>query len=124
TPTMETHIGGPTETVVESIAVRSLSHAGLQPLGYEPLERPFSLMVNVAAGCCNCCCNASRTRAEFTKIPFDLSSESGDPCGIRTRDLHLERVASWAARRTGQQAAAPGGKESAQEYTRSILRIR
>src|SRR5438093_11710327 len=26
----------------------------------------------------------------------------GDPCGIRTRDLHLERVASWAARRTGR----------------------
>jgi hypothetical protein len=25
-----------------------------------------------------------------------------DPCGIRTRDLYLERVASWAARRTGR----------------------
>src|SRR4051794_25037325 len=30
------------------------------------------------------------------------SSIPGDPCGIRTRDLYLERVASWAARRTGQ----------------------
>src|SRR5712691_6244496 len=36
-----------------------------------------------------------------------LSSDLGDPCGIRTRDLYLERVASWAARRTGQGAAAP-----------------
>jgi hypothetical protein len=26
-----------------------------------------------------------------------LNSIYGDPCGIRTRDLHLERVASWGA---------------------------
>ena len=29
------------------------------------------------------------------------TSPIGDPSGIRTRDLHLERVASWAARRWG-----------------------
>ena len=26
---------------------------------------------------------------------------SGSPCGIRTRDLRLERAVSWAARRRG-----------------------
>src|ERR1051326_7003111 len=41
-----------------------------------------------------------------------LNSISGDPCGIRTRDLHLERVASWAARRTGRSIQR-GGAEGA-----------
>src|SRR5256885_7025329 len=76
-------------------------------------------------GCCNCCCNASQAAAELTPELSELSSDSGDPCGIRTRDLYLERVASWAARRTGHRRAnaAARGDECAQEYTRSALRI-
>ena len=30
----------------------------------------------------------------------------GTPSGIRTRDLYLERVASWAARRWGHKGLA------------------
>src|SRR3990172_8928323 len=32
---------------------------------------------------------------------------AGAPSGIRTRDLHLERVASWAARLWGHPLPAP-----------------
>src|SRR5215210_5729706 len=34
--------------------------------------------------------------------------EHGTPSGIRTRDLHLERVTSWAARLWGQLCEACG----------------
>jgi hypothetical protein len=58
--------------------------------------------------------------AELTEIHSVLSSELGDPCGIRTRDLYLERVASWAARRTGLEtstrAAALGKKRASGVY--------
>jgi hypothetical protein len=30
------------------------------------------------------------------------SAGLGGPCGVRTRDLRLERAASWAARRMGR----------------------
>ena len=33
--------------------------------------------------------------------PLHHVPKFGDPSGIRTRDLYLERVASWAARRWG-----------------------
>src|SRR5205814_4265578 len=59
------------------------------------------------AGCCNGCCNAYRRAVDRTRNGLLSSSDLGDPCGIRTRDLYLERVASWAARRTGLGAAAP-----------------
>ena len=34
--------------------------------------------------------------------------ENGAPGGIRTRDLHLERVASWASRRRGLEVDSLG----------------
>ena len=37
------------------------------------------------------------------RIGNELFSSSGAPNGIRTRDIHLERVASLAARRWGQR---------------------
>src|SRR3990172_5242638 len=43
---------------------------------------------------------------------------AGAPCGIRTRDLHLERVASWAARLWGHPLPAParGARASRNEF--------
>src|SRR3990172_11970246 len=43
---------------------------------------------------------------------------AGAPSGIRTRDLHLERVASWAARLWGHPLPAParGARASRNEF--------
>lgn len=40
--------------------------------------------------------------------PVLASGRFGSPCGIRTRDLRLERAASLATRRTGRLAGDPG----------------
>src|SRR5262249_46046968 len=49
-----------------------------------------------------------------------LRARAGAPKGIRTPDLHLERVASWASRRWGRRgrslAAAIGLPSPAMEY--------
>src|SRR6266568_9592674 len=68
------------------------------------------------------CCNASQTTVNLTGNRLDSSSDLGDPCGIRTRDLHLERVASWAARRTGHSGGAAARLVRLQEYTGSLFR--
>src|SRR5262245_44454271 len=46
---------------------------------------------------------------------------AGTPSGIRTRDLHLERVMSWATRRWGRVAhlIIPGNIENAKLLSRT-----
>ena len=43
-----------------------------------------------------------RSRVLSMLATYSIGPEHGTPSGIRTRDLHLERVTSWAARLWGQ----------------------
>ena len=61
--------------------------------------------VNVHAACRPAApCGAARKKEAGQRLEFLWpAAMSGAPSGIRTRDIHLERVASWAARRWGRR---------------------